>query len=375
MMFHQDHSMTHHRLLVLSVGTQVGQNVLRTLSGRRDHLELVGTSSVANEPSLFDFDAIYIVPPTAADPAAFEERLIEVIERERIDLVIPCRDDDVVFLAGLADRRPELASRLLCGNGASAEVIADKWLSHEFCREHGLPFAASIIDCDEAQRMAFVRAHGLPLVAKPRRGYASLDVFLLYNETQVAAALARDGYIVQQFLGNPRPITEYLASIETLGLPLYHTFQGIKHSIQVLIAPDGSLAHVICTRNYRNQRRSKWVEPDDDPVSAAIGTKCAHAFSAAGWRGPLNIQCEKTLAGETLIHEFNGRFTGATVDRWLLGFDEVGAAIERFTGRAVASAAPPHAAALEAFESLVARGADPRAVAALQRDGTWRRSR
>ena len=367
--------MKHHHLLVLSAGTQVGQNVLRTLSGRRSHLELVGTSSVANEPSLFDFDAIYIVPPTAADPAAFEARLLDVMERERIDLVIPCRDDDVVFIAGLADRRPGLAPRLLCGNGASAKVIADKWLSHEFCRERGLPFADSIIRCDDGRRTAFVRKHGLPLVAKPRRGYASLDVFLLSSEKQVAAALARDGYIVQQFLGNPRPIAEYLAALETNGVPLYHTFRGIKHSIQALIAPDGSLAHVICTRNYRNQRRSKWVEPDRDPISASIGTGCAQAFAAAGWRGPLNIQCEKTLSGETLIHEFNGRFTGATVDRWLLGFDEVGAAIERFTGCPIASATPPPAVALEAFESLVARGADPRAVAALQRDSSWRRLR
>ena len=134
------------------------------------------------------------------------------------------------------------------------------------------------------------------------------------------------------------------------------------------------MAHVICTRNYRNQRRSKWVEPDGDPRSAEIGAKCARAFSAAGWRGPLNIQCEKSAAGEIVIHEFNGRFTGATVDRWLLGHDEVGAAIERFTGRPLASTAPPPAAALEAFESLVARGANPDHVAALQRDGCWRRA-
>ena len=102
---------------------------------------------------------------------------------------------------------------------------------------------------------------------------------------------------------------------------------------------------------------------------------CAHDFAAIGWRGPLNIQCEKTAAGEMLIHEFNGRFTGATVDRWLLGFDEVGAAIEQFTGRPLGSNAPPPAPALEAFESLVARSADPRDVAALRQDGDWRRAR
>lgn len=366
--------MIHHRLLVLSAGTQVGQNVLRTLSGRRDGVTLAATSSVAHEPALFDFDAVYLAPETAADPLAFERRLLEVVERERIDLVIPCRDDDVVFLSALRERRPDLAPRLLCGSEVAARVIADKWDSHEFCRRHGLPFAASLIGGSDEERSAFIRRHGLPLVAKPRRGYASLDVFMLYRDEQVAAALNRGGFIVQQYLGEPRRIHEFLTAIDREGVPLNHTFRSIKHSIQALIAPDGSIAHVICTRNYRNQRRSKWVEPDDDPVAATIGASCAQAFSTAGWRGPLNIQCEKTAAGEMLIHEFNGRFTGATVDRWLLGFDEVGIAVERFTGRAIEAAAPAPAAALEAFESLVARGADPRNVDALARNGWWRRA-
>jgi carbamoyl-phosphate synthase large subunit len=212
-------------------------------------------------------------------------------------------------------------------------------------------------------------------VAKPRRGYASLDVYILHNGEQVAGMLDRDDYIVQQFLGDPRPIHDYLAAIKSAGLPLYHTFQGLKHSIQALIAPDGAVVHVICTRNVQNQRRSKWVEPDPGPVPREIGASCARAFSDAGWRGPLNIQCMESAGGDMLIHEFNGRFTGATVDRWLLGFDEVGAAIAAFTGDTVESATPPARAALEAFESLVARSADPRDVATLQRDRVWRRAR
>ena len=367
--------MTHHRLLLLSVGSQVGQGVLRTLSARRGNLELVATSSSANEPSVFDFDAAYLMPRTAADPEGFERKLIEIMERERIDLVMPCRDDDVVLVSNLRDRRPDLAPRLLCGNAASAQVIADKWSSFEFGMKHGLPFAASMIRCKARQRNKFVRKYGLPLVAKPRRGYASLDVYMLYKNEQVETMLARDGYIVQQFLGDPSRIADYLAAVDESGVPLNHSFQGVKHSIQALIAPNGSVVHVICTRNYRNQRRSKYVEPDTDPTSAAVGDACARAFSSAGWRGPLNIQCEKTAAGEMLIHEFNGRFTSATVDRWLLGFDEVGAAIEHFTGRAVATTLPPPKAALEAFQSLVARAADPNDVAALQRDSVWKRPR
>lgn len=363
------------RLLVLSVGTQVGQNVLTTLARRRDDLELIATSSVSREPALFDYDTVYLVPQTAAEPVAFEARLLDIIARERVDLVIPCRDDDIVFLAALRDRRPDLSPRLLCGSADAALVIADKWLSAEFCTRHGLPFAPSIAHGAGPERAAFAREQGFPLVAKPRRGYASQDVYLISNDAQFERTLAGEGWIVQKYLGDPRDVAKYLQGLESRGIPLYHTFQGLKQSIQALIAPDGSVAHVICTRNASRMRRSKWVEADHDPRSLAIGTQCAQAFAGAGWRGPLNIQCQQDTQGTPLIHEFNGRFTGATVDRWLLGFDEVGAAIESFTGVAIGPGHDARPAALEAFESLVARGADPRDVEALARDHVWKRAR
>jgi len=361
------------RLLVLSVGTRVGQNVLTVLARRRQAFALIATSSVANEPALFDYDAVHLVPPTAAEPEAFERTLLDVVARERIDLVIPCRDDDVVFLAGLRDRNPDLAPRLLCGSLAAARVITDKWESALFAKTHRLPFVPSIVNGAARERAAFVRDNSFPLIVKPRRGYASQEVYFILNAAQLDRALAPGDRIVQQFLGDPRMVASYLSGLEDRGIPLYHTFQGLKHSIQALITPDGSVAHVICTRNASDRRRFKRVEPDPDPEARRIGERCGQAFSGLGWRGPLNIQCQRSGRGELLIHEFNGRFTGATVERWLLGFDEVGAAIERFTGARVDNDRPRAAAALEAFESMVARGADPRQVEALTRDRVWRR--
>jgi len=363
------------RLLVLSVGTQVGQNVRTALAGRRDGFELIATSSVANEPAVFDYDVVYLVPATAAEPERFEQALLEIVEREHVDLVIPCRDDDVLHLASLRDRRPELAPRLLCGGAEAARTITDKWASAQFSARHGLPFAPSLARANDEQRAAFLREHPFPLITKPRRGYASQDVYLIYNEAQLARTLAREDWIVQKFLGDPQSVASFAAALETSGIPLYHTFQGLKHSIQALIGPDGATVHVICTLNANRMRRSKRVEADRDAAAAQIGERCARAFSAAGWRGPLNIQCQRSAEGELLIHEFNGRFTGATVDRWLLGFDEVGAAIESFTGVRAARERAPRAASLEVFESLVARGADPRDVDVLARERRWQRPR
>ena len=361
------------RVVVISAGTQVGQNVRATLAARRDGVALIAMSSVPNEPALFDFDAVHLVPPTAVEPAAFEDALLRIMDREGADLVIPCRDDDVVFLGGLRDRRPDLAARLLCGNAATAHVLCDKWLSHEFCTRHELPYAATIMGGSAGERAAFVREHGFPLIAKPRGGWSSLEVYVVHKHEQLAHMLDREGFVAQQFLGDAQRIADYLARLETSGLPLFHDFQGLKHTLQALIAPDGSIVQVFCMRRVRQMRRSKHVEHDPDPRSHDIGMRCARAFSAAGWRGPLNIQCGEAADGDIRIHEFSGRFTGATVDRWLLGFDEVGLAVEHFTGRRIDTAHQPAPPALEAFESRVGRAADPRNVEQLAREGVWRR--
>ncbi len=362
------------RLLVLAAGTRVGQNIHATLRHRRQEIVLIATSSVVDEPGLFDYDIVHRVP-ASADPA-FAPALAALMAAERVDLVVPCRDDDVLLLAGLRERRPDLAPRLLCGNAACAAVIVDKAESFAFCAAHDLPFAPTL--CAPASggaRRAFVRATGFPLIVKPRRGYASMGVLLVWNDAQLARALARDDAVAQRFLGDTDAAARFLADAKRDGLPLFHTFQGLKHSIQALIRPEGTPGPVICTRNLSDRRRSKVVRPDDDDDARAIGTRCAAAFAAAGWRGPLNIQCQKDAAGRLLIHEFNGRFTGGTIERWQLGFDEVGIAIAAFTGRTLApSPIAPATAPREIFETVVARGADPRDVETLRRDGVWRRA-
>jgi carbamoyl-phosphate synthase large subunit len=358
------------RLLLLSGGSRVGQNVLATVAERRRGLVLVATSSIADEPALFDFDAVHLVPPTASDAHAFEQLVLDIVDAERIDLVVPCRDDDVLFLADLRDRRPDLARRLLCGNRATAEVIGDKWLAYRFCAARGLPFVPTLHGGDAEERSAFLRENPLPCVAKPRRGFASRGVRMLWTEHQLLRALSSEGCVVQRHIGDAGAIHRFLADMDANGLPLFHTFQSFKHSIQVLVAPDGEVAHVICTRNQLDLRRAKRVEADPEPRSRRLGEDCGRALSAAGWRGPLNIQCQRDADGALLIHELNGRFTGATAVRWRLGFDEVGATIRAFTGQALDHAPGPPADV--AHEGLASRAADPRDVAALARDRVWR---
>ena len=56
------------RILLLSGGCLVGQNVLACLAERRASLHLAATNSTAAEAALYDFDAVYLTPEVRRDP-------------------------------------------------------------------------------------------------------------------------------------------------------------------------------------------------------------------------------------------------------------------------------------------------------------------
>ena len=132
------------RILITSVGSLVGQNVLDTLDDRRGGFHVAGTTSVSRI-ALDRCDRVYLVPETATPPSLFQRRFAEVFQREKPEVVLPGRDADVTALAEMAAADPSLAAHLACGNAASARLFEDKWLSHGFAREHGLSFADSAV--------------------------------------------------------------------------------------------------------------------------------------------------------------------------------------------------------------------------------------
>jgi len=364
-------------LLLLSGGGHTGTNVMASLQTRRKSLRLVTTSDMPDEPALFAFDAIYLAPKVADDPVAFERRILDIIAREKPDLVVPCRDEDVEWLAGLRERRGDLAATLLCGAREIAAMMNDKWRSFEFAARHGLPFVPSLQCGDDSGARdrvdAFVHEHGLPLVAKPRNGVDSTGVVILATRAQAHGAMTRRNYVLQQFLGAPDAPRNYLEQVEREGIPLIHSFEGVKRSLQVLIGPEGRIEHVVCTLNKRLRHNARSISRDDDAEPQRIADACARVFADAGWRGPLNVQCLPASTGALFIHEFNARFTGATGARWHIGCDEIGTAIRAFTGVEIPASFPSTEPPAFALEGLMPRAADRGWVRELAERGEWMR--
>jgi carbamoylphosphate synthase large subunit len=320
-------------LLFLSGGSLVGQNILEALKHRREGLYLLAVNSIAEEPAIFEYDEVLLAPSLVENPDQFLDFFNHLMDTQAIDLVIPCRDEDVAFLSKYYDSHESLRPKLLCGPSAVAIPLLDKALSMDFSKNVHLPFAPTVLANAPAEEVQdFIDTHGYPILAKPKKGFASRGVRVLTNERQVSSLLGRSDYIFQKYLSNPESVSNYLTLLETEGVPLFHTFEEVKLSVQASIGPDGQIGGILVTEHVMKQGKSERIARCKDPQMQVLAENWVTNIVESGWRGPLNIQSQKSHNGEIYIYEFNGRFTGATAGRVAMGFDEVGIILKMWLG-------------------------------------------
>jgi carbamoyl-phosphate synthase large subunit len=353
-------------LLLISGGSAVGQNVLQSLEGRRHSVRVVATNSAADAPGLDACDEVFLVPETDDSDCSFDTRMEQVFEAVRPDLVVPCRDKDVLWLASKAASVEKWRAPAVCGSPKLADIMLDKIESARFCLEHGLPFVPSTrLDVPSPELVRFAESHGMPLIVKPARGFASRHVFIVTGKEQLMQHRGRPDLIAQQYLGDPDQVLEFASRTDKLGLPLFHSFEEVKTSMQAFIGRDGEVAGVFATRHRMRFGESARVEIERGAPVLELAARCARVFSINGWSGPLNVQCQRDREGALRIFEFNGRFTGATSARHLLGYDEVGLALGR-------PSAPLAGDAEAVVRSPASRRIDERFIAEVGREKHWR---
>jgi hypothetical protein len=139
-------------LLATSVGSGVGQVILRALRRVDAPWYVVGANSEAFSAGVFDCDSAWLVPPVA-DRAAFEARLIEIVEAERPALVLSGRDDDLPILAAMRERLAELGAFALVGSPEAVDICNDKYRTAKVFRAAGLPFTETAASREEIEAL------------------------------------------------------------------------------------------------------------------------------------------------------------------------------------------------------------------------------
>jgi carbamoyl-phosphate synthase large subunit len=319
--------------MITSVGSLVGHNLLEALEHppcvRRERVFVIGTNSVADSPNNFRCERSYHLPETSSPH--FVARMVEVLQAGRPDLILCGRDQDTEAMARLLEDRPELPGRLPYGSAASLGLGSDKWETWRFAQRHDLPFAATFCPGPSggtAALRAFADSHGYPLVAKPRRGFASRGVAFARHWGDVEVLATRHDYVFQEYLGDPGALRPYFDSLGGPP-PLFTQAPDLHpHTCQTLIHASGAASAPFVSRNLHEGGVTVAFERIESPDLARLALDFARALHREGGRGPLGVQFRRDRAGRWKAQEINLRTNGNTFARLLMGEDELASIVD-----------------------------------------------
>lgn len=286
-------------------------NVLLTSSGRRvellrnlqQDLEELGGGVVIAADASSDAPTMHLAErsvrlPRLDDPG-FAEALLQVLEEQRIDLVIPTIDTELPILFSMRDHIAATGARLLLSGPSTIELAGDKTLTAEFLAGHGIPHPLQWTATEAADRAPDLP---YPVVVKPRHGSASIGVRVVAGPLELQASLGPDAIVQQVATGD-------------------------EFTVDLWVDGDGAVRSSVARR--RITVRGGEVEKGVTERNAAV-LRIAEtvAESLPDAFGPLNVQ---VFADQDVLKviEINARYgggfplswrAGARTTRWALQF-------------------------------------------------------
>lgn len=276
-------------VLVTGIGGNVGQGILRNIASLNLSIRLIGTDIASFTPGNHLCDAAYKVPYSYDE--SFIPTLQNIIDKEKVDLVLPSTDYEVYYLSQNAEK---LNAIVVASDAKTAKTYLDKYESHVYLSQNNIPFAKSWLtgDYDFSEK---------EIIAKPREGRGSRGILLNpENPNQLP-----NGYMIQP-----------LAKGIEITTAVYVTKQGKLHG---LFTMERSLTNGTTTE-------SKVVFQYDDRMTV-IAEKM---IALGGLVGSFNIQSIVTTEGEIVPFEINCRISGTNSIRHNLGFQDVKYAIQEY---------------------------------------------
>jgi len=286
------------RVLVTGAGSGVGQGIVKSLRNSRVEVTIISADIVPLNASLYRADEAVFIPKVESHGAL--SIMTRIIKENKIDIVMVGSEFDLCFFAENKSRIEEETGALIVASPLkTVEIAGDKWLTSEFLRENGLPYAESYLAGDINDAVKKAAKLDYPFVLKDRFGTSSRNVYVLNNEDALINIFEKiPNPVLQKYIGKSQLSNEYTCSI--------------------FKCANGSLLGPFTARRTLRGGSSWVIEVDQYkelyPLLLSIGEKLPIM-------GSLNIQLMINEYG-AIPFEFNARFSGTTAVRAYFGFNE-----------------------------------------------------
>lgn len=290
-------------VLVLGVGGNVSQGILKALKKSSLSCRVVGACVSPLSLGLYTTDRSY-VSPYANDPR-FVDWLFDVCRTEQIDAVLSGVEPVLTVLEQhAAALKQETGALCIVSGAAQLQLGADKLLTCQWLQRNGFNYPHYADAADTGAVRQLIELCGYPLVAKPRGGKSAEGILIARKPGHLGLIAGRPGYVVQQYLGDDE--TEYTAGC--------------------FCDSGGAVRGTIVMRRGLLQGTTVWAEVGDYPDVRAEAERIAAALKPMG---PCNVQL-RVEDGRPVCFEINVRFSGTTPMRAHFGFNDVEMALRHF---------------------------------------------
>jgi len=287
------------RLLVMAAGTGACNNLVRSLRAGDENVSIVGCNDDRFTLKQSTADRLYLTPPTSSP--TFGPALLRLVEHDKIDLVIPSGDQDVLVLAGL---REQLGSRCFLPDSAIIDVCRDKLALTQFLGSRGVPVPVTGPVSSLGDLGALFRHLGpsRPLWCRARAGSRSLGAAPV-NTVRQARAWIRywaevRGIPVDRFI-----VSEYLPGRDFMCMSLWRQGRLVLISTFEKLSYFGGEAHPSGTSSLSSLAKTIIDDRLVDICCQAVGALSSSAS------GAFSIDLKENRDGLACITEINaGRF-------------------------------------------------------------------
>lgn len=277
-------------VLVTGIGGNVGQGIIRNIRSLPYDIRIVGTNIADFSSGNYLCDAFYKLPYAYDD--GFIASMMEVVEKEKIDLIIPSTDYEVYYLAA---NKNKFSCPIAASDEAIALIYLDKYETWKHHKKHGIAFAESVLPSRYKKNFK-------EIILKPKKGRGSRG---LHINPENLSSFSDEEYMVQELHHGEEITTAFYVSRE------------IKlHGL------------ITMSRSLENGTTSlcKVVSAYDSKVEEIILQMIKHS----GLAGSANLQSIVTADGRIIPFEVNCRISGTNSIRSNFGFKDVLYTLQEF---------------------------------------------
>lgn len=171
-------------ILVTGIGGNVGQGILRIIRSTYENVKLIGTN-------ISDFSAgncwvdIFYQVPYATQHEQYIEYMLNIVQKETVDLIIPSTDYEAYFLSLNKDR---FSCKIAVNEADINKICLDKYQTSVHLEKYNIPFSKSYLPSQYNNQFQ-------KMIAKPREGRGSRGLLIDYKEYNL---LNDDEYLIQE---------------------------------------------------------------------------------------------------------------------------------------------------------------------------------